>query len=138
MVTTHKSASARGVVDPVCDMTIDPADAVAHTDYKGQTYYFCSDSCLERFRANPAPFLEADGEISPAAAGPAVETDHTSPWIRRSGRRERVPVRNGYSKCRILYRGFAFLTHEYKSFKYSYLQLAEREGFGLSGILWIL
>jgi Cu+-exporting ATPase len=66
------------VVDPVCDMTIGPADAVGHPDYKGQTYYF-SDSCLERFRANPAPFLEADGEISPAAAGPPVETDYTCP-----------------------------------------------------------
>jgi len=59
-------------------MTIGPADAVGHPDYKGQTYYF-SDSCLERFRANPAPFLEADGEISPAAAGPPVETDYTCP-----------------------------------------------------------
>ena len=74
MVTTHESASSQGVVDPVCDMTIDPADAVGRSDFKGHTYYFCSDSCLERFRANPAPFLEADGEIPPAAAGPAVET----------------------------------------------------------------
>ena len=88
MVTTHKSASAQGVVDPVCDMTIDPADAVGHSDFKGQTYYFCSASCLERFRANPAPFLEADGKISPAAAGPAVETDYTCPMdpeIRQAG-----------------------------------------------------
>jgi len=74
MVTTHKSASAQGVIDPVCDMTIAQANAVGHSDFKGQIYYFCSASCLERFRANPAPFLEADGEIPPAAAGPAVET----------------------------------------------------------------
>jgi Cu+-exporting ATPase len=88
MATTHESASAQGVVDPVCDMTIEPADAVGHSEYKGQTYYFCSDSCLERFRATPAPFLEADGEISPAAAGPAVETDYTCPMdpeIRQTG-----------------------------------------------------
>jgi len=88
MATTHESGSAQGVVDPVCDMTIDPADAVGHADYKGQTYSFCSDSCLERFRANPAPFLEPDGETSPAAAGPAVETDYTCPMdpeIRQKG-----------------------------------------------------
>jgi Cu+-exporting ATPase len=50
--------SSQEVVDPVCGMTIDPADAVGHTEYKGKTYYFCNDSCLERFRADPAQFVE--------------------------------------------------------------------------------
>ena len=46
MVTAHESAFTQGVVDPVCEMTIDPADAVGQSNFKGQTYYFCSDSCL--------------------------------------------------------------------------------------------
>jgi Cu+-exporting ATPase len=47
------------VVDPVCGMTISPADAVGHLDYHGQTYYFCHESCLERFQADPEEFVGA-------------------------------------------------------------------------------
>jgi Cu+-exporting ATPase len=54
------------VVDPVCGMTITPADAVGHVDYRGQTYYFCAESCLERFRADPESFL------NPTTAAPEM------------------------------------------------------------------
>ena len=40
------------MLDPVCGMTISPDDAVVHVDHKGRTYYFCSQSCLDQFRAN--------------------------------------------------------------------------------------
>jgi Cu+-exporting ATPase len=40
-------------IDPICGMTVDPATAAGRYDYKGLTYYFCSVSCLERFRADP-------------------------------------------------------------------------------------
>ncbi|HVH28388.1 MAG TPA: heavy metal translocating P-type ATPase [Vicinamibacterales bacterium] len=46
------------VLDPVCGMTISPDDAVGHIDHKGHTYYFCSQSCVDRFRATPDVFLE--------------------------------------------------------------------------------
>ena len=55
-MTQHAPATV-DVVDPVCGMTITPADAVGHVDYRGQTYYFCAESCLERFRADPESFL---------------------------------------------------------------------------------
>jgi YHS domain-containing protein len=35
-------------------MTISPIDSVGNVDDNGQTYYFCNQSCLERFRADPA------------------------------------------------------------------------------------
>ncbi len=41
------------VRDPVCGMDIDPATAVGSQEYAGQTYYFCSQGCLERFREDP-------------------------------------------------------------------------------------
>jgi len=41
------------VVDPVCGMTIDPADAAASSEYKGTTYFFCMPECKEKFEANP-------------------------------------------------------------------------------------
>ena len=45
-------------VDPVCEMTVAPETAAGKYDYKGETYYFCSASCLNKFKQNPANFLE--------------------------------------------------------------------------------
>ena len=44
-------------IDPVCGMTVDPATAAGKFDYEGQTYYFCSPRCLERFSADPKAYL---------------------------------------------------------------------------------
>ena len=60
----HDVLSRTEVVDPVCGMTISPEDAVGHLDHRGRTYYFCAESCLERFRANPEAFA-GDGPRSP-------------------------------------------------------------------------
>ena len=46
------------VVDPVCGMTITPESAVGHVEHRGKTYYFCNESCLERFRAGPEAFVD--------------------------------------------------------------------------------
>lgn len=40
-------------IDPICGMTVEPSSAAGRFDYKGQVYYFCATSCLERFRADP-------------------------------------------------------------------------------------
>ena len=54
----HRAPAAPvDVLDPVCGMTISPDDAVGHLEYKGQTYYFCAESCLEQFRETPEAFL---------------------------------------------------------------------------------
>src|SRR6185503_2928513 len=55
--TPVSTPASREVVDPVCGMTIDPADAAGHADYKGTTYYFCAESCLEKFKADPEQYL---------------------------------------------------------------------------------
>jgi Cu+-exporting ATPase len=74
------------VLDPVCGMTFSPDDAVAHVDHKGQTYYFCSQSCLDQFRATPEAFL---GERPATTATPAVmEREYTCPMdpdVRQKG-----------------------------------------------------
>lgn len=44
------------VKDPVCGMDVEPSQAAARMEYRGQTYYFCSQSCQEQFRANPARY----------------------------------------------------------------------------------
>jgi Cu+-exporting ATPase len=44
------------VKDPVCGMQIDPATPAASAGHDGATYYFCSESCHERFVAAPDQF----------------------------------------------------------------------------------
>jgi Cu+-exporting ATPase len=81
-------SSAEQVVDPVCGMTIEPADAVGHEEYKGRTYYFCSNDCFQRFRREPERFLQADHVSPPPALQPRVDAEYTCPMdpeIRRKG-----------------------------------------------------
>ena len=80
--------TSAGVLDPVCGMTIDPADAAGSWEYKGQTYYFCHPSCVTRFKDSPESFLTGAGskeepaEPPPPGAryvcpmDPEVEQDH--------------------------------------------------------------
>jgi Cu+-exporting ATPase len=52
-------------VDPVCGMQVDTASAAGHTEYAGETYYFCSTGCKRKFDAAPEQFI--GGEESQAA-----------------------------------------------------------------------
>jgi P-type Cu+ transporter len=83
MSTHHHAAVAPPeVLDPVCGMTIAPEDAVGHVDYRGQTYYFCSQGCLERFTANPAAFIggvQQKGSVPPVVEAAAVAAEWTCP-----------------------------------------------------------
>src|SRR6202162_1614128 len=45
--------------DPVCGMTVDPGKAAAKHEYQGNTYYFCSQRCAEKFAKEPHRFLPA-------------------------------------------------------------------------------
>lgn len=44
------------VIDPVCKMTIDPAQAPATSEWKGQKFYFCSERCKEQFEKSPQQY----------------------------------------------------------------------------------
>jgi Cu+-exporting ATPase len=88
MSTVKEATSPRTVVDPVCGMTIDPADAVGHVEYKGQTYHFCSESCLERFRSEREHFLEPASSSATTVAVGAAGTEYTCPMdpeVRQQG-----------------------------------------------------
>ncbi len=45
------------VTDVVCGMTVDPKTAAAKSEYKGQTYYFCSKGCKAAFDKNPEKYV---------------------------------------------------------------------------------
>ena len=76
------------VLDPVCGMTISPADSVGEVEYRGHTYYFCNQSCLDRFKASPDEFVgpgAGSRQIS-APADPGSEyTCPMHPEIRQTG-----------------------------------------------------
>jgi len=42
--------------DPVCGMDIDPKTAAGKSEYKGQTYYFCSLGCKKAFDKEPQKY----------------------------------------------------------------------------------
>jgi YHS domain-containing protein len=44
------------VMDPVCGMRIEDADAAATAEYEGVPFYFCSQACHDAFVANPASY----------------------------------------------------------------------------------
>ncbi len=84
---SHRHAVApTEVLDPVCGMTISPDDAVGHIDHKGQTYYFCNQSCLDQFNADPARFLNP--KPAPVAASAEMAREYTCPMhpeVRQKG-----------------------------------------------------
>ncbi len=47
--------------DPVCGMVVEPQKAAAKVEHAGNTYYFCSKRCAERFTREPEKFLIASG-----------------------------------------------------------------------------
>ncbi|HEV2914033.1 MAG TPA: heavy metal translocating P-type ATPase [Pyrinomonadaceae bacterium] len=86
-------------VDPVCGMSIDPAKAAAQVEYRGETLYFCSAACKERFEADPARYArnEAATDATTEASSEAshlVQAAGTQPAAksRRDGATERIEL----------------------------------------------
>jgi len=46
-------------IDPVCKMTVDENAPAATSEYKGETYYFCSPGCKAAFDEDPEKYLRA-------------------------------------------------------------------------------
>src|SRR6266516_4321855 len=75
------------IKDPVCGMAVDPATAKQHRAHGGQTYYFCSQHCAEKFEAAPEKFLQAPARSSgivtlgakPVSASASVEHHPEAP-----------------------------------------------------------
>ncbi|HEX6769855.1 MAG TPA: heavy metal translocating P-type ATPase [Candidatus Binatia bacterium] len=47
------------MLDPICDMTVDPAKAAGKFDFEGETYFFCSVHCQKLFQSDPAKYIAA-------------------------------------------------------------------------------
>ena len=62
----------RGIQDPVCGMTVEPARPAGTAHHKGRTFYFCSEICERKFKADPERYLHpmATALKTAAALGP--------------------------------------------------------------------
>ncbi len=45
-------------LDPVCGMEVAPVTAEALSEYKGVTFYFCSEKCKISFDDDPLRYLD--------------------------------------------------------------------------------
>ncbi len=76
----HKCMEDMKIKDPVCGMEINKENAKKLT-YKGKTYYFCSDSCMNKFKKNPKKYEKkmADMVVCPAC-GREMKKSEATPY----------------------------------------------------------
>jgi len=66
-------------IDPVCGMTVDPAQPGATVEHGGKKYFFCCKHCAAKFQAEPAKYTAAATDpvcgmkVEPASAAAEVE-----------------------------------------------------------------
>ncbi|WP_447526896.1 heavy metal translocating P-type ATPase [Parasphingorhabdus sp. NYA22] len=56
--------NAAPVKDPVCGMTVDPANTEHHAHHAGQDYHFCSAGCRTKFVADPDRYLSPNPSVA--------------------------------------------------------------------------
>src|SRR5712664_4148130 len=72
-------------IDPVCGMSVNTATARHKLQLGGETHYFCSRGCLEKFSANPERYAKKSSAPAPAADAGALYTCPMHPEIRQIG-----------------------------------------------------
>src|SRR5690606_13323300 len=76
MAHEHHHQHEQTAVDPVCEMTVDPASARS-AEVRGKTYYFCLEGCRTKFVADPDRYLDrAPLALPPRKAEDAPEHTH--------------------------------------------------------------
>ncbi|RMH21319.1 MAG: heavy metal translocating P-type ATPase [Acidobacteria bacterium] len=75
-------ASAAPTRDPVCGMTVETSRA-EHYRHGGETYFFCSAGCRQRFADEPERYLDGSSPAAAAAPAGAAYTCPMHPEVRR-------------------------------------------------------
>jgi Cu+-exporting ATPase len=72
------------VRDPVCGMTVDPATSPHRSDYREETFHFCSAGCRTKFAAAPQKYLDGSKPEANVPEG-TIYTCPMHPQIRQIG-----------------------------------------------------
>src|SRR5713226_4822166 len=97
-VTLPVVGSGPAVKDPVCGMGVDPNRAAGSHQHAGQKYFFCSQHCAEKFRAEPARYA---GQAVAAAADREAATELTVEGIQYTCPMHPEIVRSAPGTCPI-------------------------------------
>lgn len=62
---------AKAAKDPVCGMSV-AKDEAASYQFVGETYYFCSERCRDRFQALPARYVESAVKLADSSGSGGV------------------------------------------------------------------
>ncbi len=57
----HHHEQEKLFIDPVCGMSTEDEHDFTSYEYEGQTYYFCSDHCLTKFKEDPEQYNSTKG-----------------------------------------------------------------------------
>lgn len=80
-----RAEDPRTELDPVCGMAVVPANAAFHHDHQGSRYHFCSEGCLEKFKASPEKYLAPQSQSITSESDTRVYTCPMHPEIEKVG-----------------------------------------------------
>jgi Cu+-exporting ATPase len=80
------------VKDPVCGMDVDETFATIKAEYKGKTYFFCAQSCKEKFEHSPEEFLDGNREAQVFPSGAGAEKREEALFAKAGLTRLNLPV----------------------------------------------
>jgi Cu+-exporting ATPase len=83
---SRNKSMAGSVKDPVCGMDVDPNDSETFT-YRGKLNYFCSTSCLNKFKLEPEKYISVKSAVKSEVESKSKDAIYTCPMhaqIRKS------------------------------------------------------
>jgi len=60
--TVESIDSTKEAKDPICGMTTGSPEAFISFEHRGETFYFCSEHCLEKFKTDPDKYIRPESE----------------------------------------------------------------------------
>ncbi|MGR3590746.1 MAG: heavy metal translocating P-type ATPase [Limimaricola soesokkakensis] len=81
----HDLPGDRTATDPVCGMSVDVETAKHVAEHEGETFYFCSAKCREKFETRPEIFLDPALKAAPPEREDEIYTCPMHPEIKQIG-----------------------------------------------------
>ncbi|WP_282026627.1 heavy metal translocating P-type ATPase [Limimaricola cinnabarinus] len=81
----HDLPGGQTAIDPVCGMSVNVETAKHVSDHEGETFYFCSAKCREKFDTRPEVFLDPALKAAPPEREDEIYTCPMHPEIEQVG-----------------------------------------------------